>query len=60
MKKNSDHPAFDELTAEPATAQEPGYDAWKEAKVKKALNESKKRSNMIPAHDVWEKFGFER
>ncbi len=37
-----------------------GYEAWKEAKIKKALAEAEDRASMIAAANVWERFGFER
>ncbi|MCM2473784.1 hypothetical protein HGO38_09890 [Rhizobium sp. CG5] len=57
---SNERPDLAELTTEPSVAHGPGYDAWKEAKVRKALDQAKDRSKMIPADDVWESFGFER
>ncbi|RWX78798.1 hypothetical protein EPK99_09435 [Neorhizobium lilium] len=37
-----------------------GYEAWKIAKIRTALEESKDRSCVIPLDDVWKRFGFER
>ena len=36
------------------------YDAWKVEKITKALKQCEDRDAMIPAADVWERFGFER
>lgn len=36
------------------------YVAWKVEKITKALKQSEDRAAMIPAADVWERFGFER
>lgn len=57
LKETTD---LEELTqpCEPSTA--PDYLAWKENKILKGLKQSKDRSQMVPAHQVWEKFGFER
>jgi hypothetical protein len=43
-------------TDEPA---ETGYEEWKRAKILRALEETRDRSNMISAEDVWKKLGFE-
>lgn len=37
----------------------PGYDAWKRAKIEKALEEAKDRSSLIPAEEVWRRLGLE-
>lgn len=39
---------------------DPEYLAWKQAKVEKALVQAEDRSQMIPAHKVWERLGLER
>ncbi|WP_306257363.1 hypothetical protein [Pararhizobium sp. IMCC21322] len=49
-----------ELTQPCDPSSDPNYLVWKEAKIRKGLEQSKDRSNMIPAHKVWETFGFER
>ena len=36
---------------------DPDYLAWKEAKVREGLEQSKERSQMIPAHKVWTELG---
>ncbi|MDR7027200.1 hypothetical protein J2X08_002819 [Rhizobium rosettiformans] len=36
------------------------YEAWKVEKINKALRQCEDRDAMIPAADVWERFGFER
>ncbi len=36
------------------------YEAWKVEKITKALRQCEDRDAMIPAADVWERFGFER
>ena len=36
-----------------------GYDAWKRAKVERALAQSQDRSSMIPAEKVWRELGLE-
>jgi hypothetical protein len=38
---------------------EPGYTAWKRAKILKALEDAQDRSKMIPAETVWKKLGLE-
>lgn len=38
---------------------EAGYHEWKRAKILLALEETKDRSKMIPAEEVWKKLGFE-
>jgi hypothetical protein len=38
---------------------EPGYDAWKRAKIERALASSKDRRNLIPAEQVWRELGLE-
>ncbi len=39
---------------------EPGYAAWKRAKVERGLAESEDRDAMIPAAQVWRDLGLER
>ena len=60
MSKTTEAPTFEEMTqpCEPST--DPAYLAWKEAKIRRALEQAKDRSKMIPAEKVWEKFGLER
>lgn len=36
-----------------------GYHEWKRAKIVRALEETKDRSKMIPAEEVWKRLGFE-
>lgn len=43
-----------------ADASPASYEAWKIEKVTKALKQCEDRDAMIPAADVWERFGFER
>lgn len=50
----------DHLRPAGAPTTDPDYLAWKEAKVRKALEQANDRSNMIPASKVWEQFGLER
>jgi hypothetical protein len=38
---------------------EPGYDAWKRAKVARALKQTEDRTGMIPAEQVWRELGLE-
>jgi len=56
QKQNLD----DHLRPAGAPTADPDYLAWKEAKVRKALEQAEDRSNMIPASKVWEQFGLER
>lgn len=35
------------------------YLAWKEAKVRRALEQSKSREQMIPVRDIWDAFDLE-
>ncbi|TWF56592.1 hypothetical protein FHW37_102227 [Neorhizobium alkalisoli] len=53
--------SFKDLTA-PAEGQstDADYLAWKEAKIRKALKQAEDRSLMVPAEEVWKRFGFER
>jgi len=44
-------------TGKPST--DPKYLAWKEKKILKGLEQTKDRSKMIPAHEVWKKLGIE-
>ncbi|WP_144409613.1 hypothetical protein [Martelella endophytica] len=48
------------LTAADSRAEEAGYALWKERKVKKSVEASQDRKNLVPAKDVWKLFGFER
>jgi len=50
----------DHLRPAGGPSNDPEYLAWKEAKIRRALEQSKDRTQMIPAHKVWEKFGLER
>ncbi|MBW8445006.1 MAG: hypothetical protein K0M49_05195 [Arenimonas sp.] len=59
MKISNERPDLMELTTAPSQAQEAGYDDWKESKVRQAMDQTHDRSKMIPAHEVWESFGFE-
>jgi len=45
---------------DPDQEREPGYAAWKRAKVERALAEAKNRDGMIPAPHVWRDLGLER
>lgn len=38
---------------------DPGYDAWKRAKIDRALGDCTDRSKMIPAAEVWRELGLE-
>lgn len=40
-------------------AKAPGYDDWFRAKVERALEQSRDRSKMIPAEEVWRRLGLE-
>lgn len=61
MTTNQSKIGIEDLTdAVETPASDADYTAWKEAKIKSALKQAEDRSNMIPAEDVWEKFGFER
>ncbi|MGE6739288.1 hypothetical protein ACQKGC_03320 [Allorhizobium pseudoryzae] len=53
MDQKTTSPDDDAVTPE-------AYVAWKDAKVRAALAEAEDRTCMIPAADVWERFGFER
>lgn len=56
QKQNLD----DHLRPARAPNADPDYIAWKDAKIRKALEQAEDRSNMIPASKVWEQFGLER
>jgi len=60
MSDLRENPTFEELTqpCEPST--DPDYLAWKERKIRKALEQAQDRSTLIPAAKVWEKLGLER
>ena len=60
MKMSNERPNLAELTTAPSLVQDSGYDDWKTAKVRNAMDQTQDRSKMIPAHEVWESFGFER
>lgn len=51
---------LEELTGVSGEQPVPDYSAWKDEKVRKAQQQALDRSKMIPAHKVWETFGFER
>jgi hypothetical protein len=55
--KPSDEIDFAPPSADVSAAE---YAAWKIEKVTKALKQCEDRDAMIPAADVWERFGFER
>jgi hypothetical protein len=48
---------FAPRTSEASAAE---YEAWKIDKITKALKQCENRDAMIPAAEVWERFGFER
>lgn len=50
----------DHLRPAGAPATDPDYLAWKEAKIRKALEQAEDRTQLIPASKVWEQFGRER
>lgn len=52
-------PDRDELQADGETP-EPGYAAWKQAKVEKGLAQTADRSAMIPVEQVWRDLKLER
>ena len=60
MNEITEKTTLEDLTepCDPSTA--PDYLAFKKAKIEKGLEQSKDRSKLIPAHKVWEDFGFER
>ncbi|EKF58546.1 hypothetical protein QWE_18138 [Agrobacterium albertimagni AOL15] len=43
-----------------ANASPAEYEAWKVKKITHALKQCEDRESMIPAAEVWERFGFER
>lgn len=51
-------PPTDEATRT-GLARELGYDAWKRAKIERAVAEAKKREAMVPAEQVWRDLGLE-
>ena len=55
--KPSDEIDFAPPSADASPAE---YEAWKIEKVTKALKQCEDRDAMIPAVEVWERFGFER
>lgn len=48
-----------ELTSEQPGPQDPGYDAWLEAKLDRARQEAKDPSKLVPAEQVWKELGLE-
>ncbi len=38
---------------------DPGYDAWKRAKIERALRDMEDERNLIPAEQVWRDLGLE-
>lgn len=53
--------ASEDIDFAPSSAVSPAeYEAWKVEKITKALRQCEDRDAMIPAADVWERFGFER
>ena len=50
-----------ELTTEQPESTDPGYLAWQEAKIKKALQAAKDHpERRIPQAEMWKKHGLER
>lgn len=60
MSELKEKPTFAELTEPCEPSADPDYLAWKKAKIEKGLEQSEDRSGVVPAHRVWETFGFER
>jgi hypothetical protein len=56
----STRPVPDSLSESDQVAVEPGYEAWKRAKVERALAQSRDRAAMIPADQIWRDLGLER
>ena len=50
----------DHLRPSNGPANDPYYLAFKEAKAKRGLKQSTNRSDLIPAHKVWEQLGLAR
>ena len=50
----------DHLQPSRGPSTDPDYLAFKEAKIKLGLKQSTNRSELIPAHEVWEQLGLER
>ncbi|WP_199555930.1 hypothetical protein [Sandaracinobacteroides hominis] len=48
-----------EKISDVAGPKEAGYDAWKRAKVERALADCDDRHKMIPAEQVWRELGLE-
>lgn len=58
MKASSIAP--NEKTNETAATREPGYEAWKRARIEAALRQAADRSQMIPENEIWRELGLER
>jgi hypothetical protein len=50
----------DDKIADSGSSAEPGYAAWKRAKIESALRQASDRSCMIPEDQVWRELGLER
>ena len=51
--------SFREKVSDVPGPKDEGYDAWKRAKIERALAECENRANMIPAEQVWRELGLE-
>jgi len=58
-KTTKQAPSLAELTSEQPGPQDPGYEAWLEAKLDRARQEAKDPSKLIPAEQVWKELGLE-
>ncbi len=60
MSNIIDKPHSDDLTKPQAESDDPAYLAWRDAKVKKALDEAKANpGERISQQEIWKKFGLE-
>lgn len=57
MKMTNERPDLAELTTALSQVQGGGYDDWKEAKVRQAMDQAQDRSKMIAVHEVWDLVG---
>jgi hypothetical protein len=57
MKSVAAPPAF--KVSDPVGRNERGYASWKREKVERGLAQSKERSAMVPADEVWRELGLE-
>lgn len=59
-KPKSKDPEDIDFAPQSANASPAEHEAWKVKKITNALKQCEDRETMIPAAEVWERFGFER